>query len=64
MSLLTKGDTTGVIRSSESTDERGHYRSNQDVNLLTKGDTTRVIRSCESIDEGENHRSSQKQSVY
>jgi hypothetical protein len=35
VSLLRKGDTTGVIRSSESIDE---------------GDTTGVIRSSESID--------------
>jgi hypothetical protein len=42
---LTKGDTTGVIRSSESIDE---------------GDTTGVIRSSESIDEGGHHRSNQK----
>jgi hypothetical protein len=43
--LLTKRETTGVIRS---------------VSLLRKGDTTGVIRSCESIDEGGHYRTNQK----
>ena len=48
MNLLTKGDTTKVIRSSESIDEGGHHG---------------VIRSCKSIDEGGHHRSNQKLSL-